>query len=243
VLQVVIILLGLTVLLNLNIKCNDSKSRVDKIRLSIRTKIDSHSFSAFADDPKTQEILLKGTYLKWEHTKGPHKGIGYSSPFDDHSLLKKEHVRNIIREYVFDDWELRINLECTDDKAYIQPNTIRGQNKIEDVPLISTELDNGIYYYNIQVEYVFDINDTTFNSLEGFDGATCEVSLSVPEVRAIQPEFMILELLGPNKKFLQEAHFKAHISRPIAFKRHVILGEIKIPETYSREYKKPNVAT
>ena len=237
-----ILQISLGVLLHINDqrKITLRQEQIDQVQLRLRVLINSHNFEAFNSNPKIRDKLIRGTYLKWESFN--EKNTGY--PMYVHELMKREDIREQIKEYIFNNWKLRLYCESKDGKSWIE-NEVKGSQDIDRIDLLSTDYKDNIYYYMIGIEYKFDIKDHHFKTLKGYDGANCEITLEVPEsYRAFEyqenilrgSEFIHLHLIGPHQMFLDKAQFKCEINKPLAYGRRVIIGEIKIPETFYENY-------
>lgn len=213
-----------------------AREQIDKIQLRIQAKINSNNFSAFNNDTKVRDELLTGTRLKWEHFNGQDKGKGY--PFYVHYLMKKENIRNKIKKYIFNDWHLDFNCKSKDNKSYIEPDTISGYKNIDNISLLSTDFENGIYYYVITMEYILNIDDAGFRLLKGFDGAKFSITLKAPKDKKLKIGFIHLHLIGPDKHFLRDAYFKVEVAEPPSFGHHAICAEVDVPKTFSEDYRK-----
>lgn len=216
--------------------------QVTQIQLDIRMQVDSHDFEAFRNYPDIQKDLKESTYLK---SYGLENNLSFGEKsFEAYYLLRKIDVQNIIKQHVFNELKLRLYCESKDEKSWIDKE-FNGPDKIGRILLISTEFKDGIYYYEIGVEYKVDIESVRFKTLKGFNETNCKITLETPkdfktfkdlENEKGGKEYMHIWLLGPDSDFLADAYFKSKITRPPSHGRSVVYGEIEIPESFYKDY-------
>ncbi len=234
--------LGILLHLDDQRKLTLQQEQIEQVQLRLRVLINSQEFEAFNANPTIRDKLIRGTYLKWEHFNEKHTGY----PMYVHELMKREDIREQIKQYIFNNWKLRLYCESKNGKSWIEKD-IKGSKNIDRIDLLSTDFKNNIYYYVIGIEYKFNIEDQHFKTLKGYNGANCKITLEVPKnYKAFEnpeniskgSEFIYLHLIGPHQSFLDKACFKCEIKNPISHGRQVIIGEKEIPESFYENYKK-----
>lgn len=227
-------------------QAQSKRELIDRIRVEMRIKINSDSFSAFNDNAEVREKFLKGTYIYRKHFDNTRKGINsflrsdIDQMNDRSNLLKKKSIIGKIKEYIFDDFQMEFSITSENNKSYIQPDTI---NEFEHYYnfYVSTdfEIASNTYYYIIMMDHIVDIDDKGFMSLSGFDGATCKIQLRILKKMKHQIEYLNVQLIGPDKHFLRDAYFKAEVTDiPSSGQYQTTRAQILIPKEYSGTYRR-----